>query len=178
MTDALYTSDKEVTFHSDDFIVSKTDLKGRITYCNDVFLKVSGYTENEILGQSHNFIRHPDMPRSVFHLLWETISAENEIFAYVKNITKTGDYYWVLAHVTPSYDMARNHIGYHSNRRVAKKTVLTDVIIPLYTELSAIERESSNAKEGMHAACLHLQNVLEGMSVDYREFISKLAFAA
>lgn len=105
MSANVHVTDREVTFHPDEVIVSKTDLKGRITNCNDVFLDIARYREAEVLGQPHSIIRHPDMPRSVFHLLWETIGHQSEIFAYVKNRTKTGDYYWVLAHVTPSYDV-------------------------------------------------------------------------
>ena len=72
----------ERTFPEDEFIVSKTDTKGRITYANDVFLKISGFTEDEIVGQPHSIIRNPEMPRCVFKLLWDTIGSGNEIFAY------------------------------------------------------------------------------------------------
>ena len=95
---------KERTFSDDEIIVSKTDPKGRLTYVNDVFCKVGLYSEDELVGQPHSIVRHPDMPRSIFALLWERIRAGREIFAYVKNMAKNGDYYWVLAHVTPSYD--------------------------------------------------------------------------
>ena len=78
-----------------DFIVSKTDLKGRITYCNRIFIEFSGFTESELLGAPHNLIRHPDMPRGVFQLLWDTLANGDEIFAYVKNMSKDGGFYWV-----------------------------------------------------------------------------------
>lgn len=178
MSTSVYTSNKEATFEPDEIIVSKTNLKGQITYCNDIFLKITGYREDEVVGQPHSIIRHPDMPRSVFHLLWETIGNGKEIFAYVKNRTKSGDYYWVLAHVTPSYDMDGKLNGYHSNRRVANRVVLSNVIIPLYEELLAIENNPSNRKEGMNAACAHLQKVLADQELEYAEFIAKLAFAA
>lgn len=67
-------------FDEHEIIVSKTDLKGRITYANDTFLRVAGYRENEILGQPHSIIRHPDMPRCVFVLLWQTIEAGSRDF--------------------------------------------------------------------------------------------------
>lgn len=89
----------ERTFDPDQFIVSKTDLKGRITYANKVFLDIADYTEAEILGQPHSVIRHAHMPRCVFRLLWERIQTGREIFAYVVNAAKNGDHYWVLAHV-------------------------------------------------------------------------------
>ena len=94
----------ERTFGEDEIIVSKTDLKGRITYANQVFLRIPGYTEKEVLGQPHNIIRHPDMPRCVFKLLWDTLEARREIFAYVINMACNGDHYWVFAHVTPTFE--------------------------------------------------------------------------
>ena len=84
----------EVFFDDDEIIVSKTDLTGKITYANDMFLRIAGYKEVEVLGQPHSLIRHPDMPRSIFKLLWDTISAGGEIFAYVMNRCKNGDHYW------------------------------------------------------------------------------------
>jgi PAS domain S-box-containing protein len=78
---AVTPSGVERTFGEDEIIVSKTDVKGRITYANQVFLRVAGYTERELLGQPHNIIRHPDMPRCVFKLLWDTLEAKREIFA-------------------------------------------------------------------------------------------------
>jgi PAS domain S-box-containing protein len=74
----------ECFFPEDEIIVSKTDLKGLITYANHTFLSIAGYTEEEVLGQPHNIIRHPDMPRCVFKLLWDTLKLRREIFAYVK----------------------------------------------------------------------------------------------
>jgi len=76
----------------DDFIVSKTDLKGRITYGNRIFIEFSGYAESELVGSQHNIIRHPDMPRGVFKFLWDTIQAKEECCAYVKNMAKDGSF--------------------------------------------------------------------------------------
>lgn len=80
---------KERIMREDDFIASKTDLSGIITYGNRIFIEFSGYTERELLGSAHSIIRHPDMPRAVFQLLWDTIQSRNEIFAYVKNSAHT-----------------------------------------------------------------------------------------
>ena len=104
-------------FEEEEIIVSKTDLKGRITYANDVFVRISQYPLRELMGAPHSLIRHPNMPRCVFKLLWDTIEAKKEIFAYVLNLAKSGDHYWVFAHVTPSFDGNNNIIGYHSSRR-------------------------------------------------------------
>ena len=86
-------ANQELLFGEDEFIVSKTDLKGKITYGNALFIKMSGYDEPELIGQPHNILRHEDMPAIVFKLLWNRIQAGKEIFAYVKNKTKKGDYY-------------------------------------------------------------------------------------
>ena len=100
----IHPTGRERTWGDEEIIVSKTDLKGIITYANRTFLKVAGYTEEEVLGKPHSIIRHPDMPRCVFKLLWDTIESGEEIFAYVKNLAKNGDHYWVFAHVTPTFD--------------------------------------------------------------------------
>lgn len=110
----------ERLMRENDFIVSKTDPKGRITYGNRIFIEFSGYAEDELLGSQHNIIRHPDMPRAIFKLLWDTIQNGQEIFAYVKNMSKDGSFYWVLANVTPSYDSQGRVIGYLSVRRKPK----------------------------------------------------------
>jgi PAS domain-containing protein len=84
MKRAITPTAVERKLREDDFIVSKTDLKGRITYGNRIFTDISGYTEAELLGSQHNIIRHPDMPRAVFKLPWDTINTGSECFAYVK----------------------------------------------------------------------------------------------
>ncbi|MGB0719177.1 MAG: PAS domain-containing protein [Bdellovibrionales bacterium] len=161
-------------FEKDEIIVSKTDLKGRMTYTNRVFMRVAGYTEEELLGQPHSMIRHPDMPRSVFKLLWDTLEAKKEIFAYVINMCKNGDHYWVLAHVTPSYDANGQVSGYHSNRRVPDRDVVNNTIIPLYDALLAEEKRHKNRKDGMNSAFAMVLNILNEKGVSYDEFIFSL----
>ena len=100
-----------------DFLVSKTDTKGIITYCNQAFIKIVGAKESELLGKNHNIVRHPNMPKIVFKLLWDTVTKKDEIFAYVKNRSFDGSFYWVFANITPSLDVDGNIIGYYSVRR-------------------------------------------------------------
>ena len=156
-------------FREDEVIVSKTDLKGRLTYVNRVFINLSGYQESELLGEPHSLIRHPDMPRSVFKLLWDTLGAGREIFAYVVNMSKNGDHYWVLAHVTPCYDMNGKLIGYHSNRRSPRSEALA-IIRPLYSTLLQIEQKNGR-KEGLEASEKFLNEMLESKKTTYDEFI-------
>ena len=164
----------ERMFDDDEIIVSKTDLKGHITYANNVFLRLADMTEKEALGAPHSVIRNPEMPRAVFKLLWDTIQQGKEIFAYVVNRSKNGDHYWVLAHVTPSYDASGNIVGYHSNRRVPDRRILDDIIRPLYKDLLAEEAKHGNRKEGLDASTNMLLNILKEKGVGYDEFILTL----
>ncbi len=161
-------------FDDDEIIVSKTDLKGHITYCNDVFLNIAGYTEQECLGQPHSMIRHPDMPRCIFKLLWDTIQDGQEIFAYVVNRAKNGDHYWVQAHVTPSRDGAGTIVGYHSNRRVPDRKIIENTIIPLYKDLLDEEQRHANRKDGLSASSGLVGDLLTKNNKPYDEFIATL----
>lgn len=164
----------ERTFHKDEFLVSKTDLKGHVTYANRIFLGLAGYEEKELIGRPHNLIRHPDMPRCVYKLLWDTIKGGNEIFAYVVNKSRNGDHYWVFAHVTPSFDAHGQITGYHSNRRIPERNVIEEVITPLYRDLVAEELKHSNAKEGMNRAGAMLAALLEEKGTTYEELVFSL----
>lgn len=168
----------EVLFNENKTIVSKTDLKGRITYANDVFQQVAGFSELELLGQPHSIIRHPDMPRCVFKLLWDTLASGNEIFAYVINRCKNGDHYWVYANVTVSRASDGSVISYHSSRTVPNRAVLNSAIIPLYKALLAEEKRHSNAKQGMNASFQMVLDLLAKENLGYDEFLFSLARAA
>lgn len=174
MAREAHTTGVERFFDEGDIIVSKTDLKGNIMYANDIFLQLAGMTEAEAIGQPHSVIRHPDMPRCVFKLLWDTLATGKEIFAYVVNRSKNGDHYWVLAHVTPSRNDAGEIIGYHSNRRVPNRQVLESTIIPLYKQLLDIEERHQNRKDGMNEAFNTLVNLLKEKGLAYDEFIFSL----
>jgi PAS domain S-box-containing protein len=158
----------ERKFLESEIIVSKTDTKGRITYGNELFLKLAGYAEADILGKPHNIVRHPDMPRIIFKLLWDYIQAGKEINAYVVNISKNGDYYWVFANVTPSYDSNGKIIGYYSVRRKPSDKAL-NVIKPLYKKLLNAEKSG-----GMNASSKMLDTLLEKNGGRYDKFILSL----
>ena len=166
-------SSTECTFGEDEIIVSKTDPKGRILYANDVFWRIAGYSESELLGQPHSIVRHPDMPRCVFKLLWDTLEQGNEIFAYVKNMAKNGAYYWVFAHVTPSFDSNGKIVGYHSNRRLPKPEAIAKVE-PLYRQLLAEEERHKDRKAGMMAGFQMLVGLLKEQGIEYDEFVFSL----
>ena len=174
MAPRIVPTQREVTFRPEEIIVSKTDLKGRIIYANRTFSEVAGYSRAELMGAPHSIIRHPDMPRAVFKLLWDRLAEEKEVFAYVKNMTRAGDFYWVFAHVTPSYDVARKVVGYHSNRRVPDRRVIKDVMEPVYGELLRIEASHPNAKDGLRASFARLLEVVKSKATSYDELIFAL----
>lgn len=157
----------------EEIIVSKTDLKGRIMYANDVFQRLAQMTEAELIGEPHNIIRHPDMPRCVFKFLWDTLEQKHEIFAYVINMAKSGDHYWVFAHVTPSYDNRGNVIGYHSNRRKPNPEQIAK-IKPVYAALLQEEARHSSPKEGLDASTKLLLKTISDTGMTYDEFIFSL----
>lgn len=174
MAKTITPTGTEVFFSEDEIIVSKTDPKGRLTYVNSLFCKIADYREDELLGQPHSVIRHPDMPRSIFRLLWDTLTEGREIFAYVKNMTKTGNHYWVLAHVTPSYGRNKEIIGYHSNRRVPDRAVLNNTIMPLYAALSREENQHANGKQAVVAGFEALTGFIKSKGMTYDELIFSL----
>lgn len=157
-------------FGTDEIIVSKTDVQGRITYANDVFIRVSGYEEHELLGHPHAVIRHPDMPRAIFKLLWDTVESGHELFAYVNNLSRNGDHYWVLAHVTPSFNRDGRIVGYHSNRRVPASSAVQK-IIPLYDALRAAERRHPDRKDGLVASTAMLEGTLASAGMSYHQWV-------
>lgn len=158
----------ELKMKEGEFIVSKTDLKGIITYGNETFIEMSGYSESELLNAPHNILRHPDMPKLIFKLLWERIREPEGIYAYVKNKTKSGDYYWVFAYVTPSFDPSGNRIGYYSVRRAPKPTAIA-IIEPLYQELLKTEQNA-----GVGASLTQLNNILQEKGMSYDQFVLSL----
>ena len=110
------TVDQEVSFGIDEELVSTTDLRGVITYANDSFCKVSGYTINELTGKNHNMVRHPDMPPAAFGDMWANLKSDTAWRGAVKNRCKDGCYYWVDAFVTPIYENGKK-VGYQSVRQ-------------------------------------------------------------
>ncbi len=167
------TTAQEILMNKHDFIVSKTDAKGKITYCNRIFIEFSGYAEAELLGQPHNIIRHPDMPRSVYRFMWHTLQQGDEFFGYVKNRCKNGQYYWVLANITPSYDADENLLGYYSVRRCPQRAAI-ELIEPLYQRMIEEESQHDSAQQAMDASFQILNDFVEESGQEYNELILKL----
>ena len=165
----LPVTGREYAVPPDAILVSATDLKSRITHCNRAFVEVSGYTPEELLGQPHNMIRHPDMPRGVFKLLWDTIATQREIFAYVKNMSKDGSFYWVFANVTPSLDLQGQLEGYFSVRRKPKSQAV-GVMADIYRQMLEVEHQAG-PRDASDASIAWLSSVLQKQGVSYESFI-------
>lgn len=174
MRESITPTGRELTFGEDELIVTKTDPRGIITYTNEVFTRLSGYSESELIGSAHNVIRHPQMPRAIFKLLWSTLQSGNEIFAYVVNLSRNGDSYWVFAHVTPSFNAAHQIVGYHSNRRVPHPDALVKVKA-LYARILETERSHSNPREAAEAGLALLNRILAEQTTDYASFVFSLS---
>jgi len=165
---SITPTNKEVLLKEEDFIVSKTDTKSKILYGNKIFIEISGYDEKELLGKPHNILRHPDMPRCAFKILYEHIQNGKEWFGYVKNLRKDGGYYWVFANISPTFDVNGNIIGYYSVRRKPIET-FKSIIEPLYSNLKSIEDS-----QGMDASLEAVNNLLEQKNMTFNELMIKI----
>ena len=163
--------DEEIVLDPRRYIVSETDEKGKITFCNDYFIEVSGYTKEELIGKPHSIVRHPDMPKVVFKLLWETISQGKNINAVVKNLAKDGRYYWIFTEFESRKDTDTGEIiGYHAARKSISKHVI-EIIAELYAELLKIEKN-----EGIEASQAYLISFLKekGDDIDFSNIMEEI----
>lgn len=133
MRTAPAPTDVEHSFANDTFLVSKTNLRGIITYANVTFVRLSGFAESELIDQPHSLVRHPDMPKAAFQDLWDTVWDGKEWHGIVKNLRKDGGYYWVDATVTPSLSNGKI-VGYMSVRRKPTPQQIKDATA-LYQEM-------------------------------------------
>ena len=161
-------TNNEKMLKESDFIVSKTDTQGRIIYCNQIFMDMAEYEENELINLNHNIIRHPEMPRVAFKLAWDLLKSGKEFFGFVKNLRKNGGFYWVYTNITPDFNDGGKIIGYTSVRRKPSKSAI-DTIIPIYQQLSSLERNGniSNSEK-------FLMDYLEENNTTYEKLIISL----
>jgi len=157
---------KEILINDTQMITSQTDAKGLITYVNDVFCNVAGYKRSELIGKNHNIIRHEDMPKAVFKLLWTNLQQGKSIYAFVKNKAKNEDFYWVKAYVTPimKNGMIEGAVSYRKPINAFAKEVISE----LYATLVSYERDHT-AQESYNL----LLNYLKERNITYDEFINK-----
>jgi len=163
--------DEEIVLDPKRYIVSETDETGKITFANDYFIEVAGYSLDELIGKPHSIVRHPDMPKVVFKLLWQTISAGKNINAVVKNLAKDGRYYWIFTEFEIRKDTDTGKIiGYHASRKSISPHVIK-IISELYAELLSIEKS-----ESIEASEIYLVNFLKdkGDDMDFSNIMEEI----
>lgn len=149
--------DEEIILEPNKYIVSSTDLKGIITDVNDYFVEISGYQRDELIGKPHNIIRHPDMPKVVFKLMWERLKSGHDILALVKNLAKDGRYYWIFTTFEPLKNADNQVIGYTAHRKLASKHTI-ETVADIYKKVLEVEK-----REGMEASEKFLNDYLKSV---------------
>jgi len=168
MSKKVIPIDEEIQLQENRTIVSKTNPKGIIEYTNDYFEEVSGYSKEELLGKAHNIIRHPDMPKIIFKVLWDELKKGNDIRVVIKNLAKDGRYYWVITNFFTVYDEEGNITGYYARRKAVPKHVKA-IIEDLYKKLITIEKETD-----MEIAENYLREHLKNYNTDLQGFVEYL----
>lgn len=157
--------DEEIMWDKTKTIKSKTDEMGTITYVNSTFIEVSEYSKEELIGQPHNLVRHPDMPKVIFKLLWTNLKNGVNFHAVVKNMTKTGKYYWIVT----NFDIFKDASGVPS-AFLGVRTSIPDGVVkevePLYEKLLEIEKE-----KGVEESEKYLDKFLKDEDVDYGAYV-------
>ncbi len=164
-------TDVEQEVRSVDIVVSKADAEGNITYTNPIFMKLSGYSQGELLDKPHAILRHPDMPKIIFKFFWDSLKAGKDLKAFVKNLAKDGSFYWVIADVKVAKNPDGSFRNYTSTRK-EMSSVARKVIEPLYAKL--VEAEKSG---GVEASLPLLETFLKeqgGSLVSFTETMEKL----
>jgi len=157
--------DEEIRLDPSKSIMSKTDTRGVIEYANDYFMSISGYEEFELMGQAHNVIRHPDMPKVIFKIMWKELKNGKPTFAIVKNMSKDGRYYWVLVNFEIRYDEEGKIESYYAHRKAVPDQAKFK-IQKLYKKLRAIENNQS-----IEVAYKYFEGMLEEERKTYEDFI-------
>jgi PAS domain S-box-containing protein len=159
---------KEKKFNDNEMIVSMTDAKGIITYANDIFCKMAEYDLEEVIGKPHNMLRHPDMPKVVFKLVWKNLLAGRNFYGFIKNKTKNGNYYWVKAFFQPIIKNGR--VDKLISYRQSVNDYTKEIISPIYKQLLDIE-----SKESIVGSEKFLNDFLNKRNLSYMEFIDRLS---
>jgi len=137
----VFVTDRETLFPTGELIVSQTDREGRITMCNEAFVRMSGFSREELIGAPHSILRHPDMPRAAFADLWTTVEAGRRWSGYVKNLRKDGGFYWVYATVIPK--IRNGQIIGHTSVRRQPSRARVEAASALYASMLLAESASS-----------------------------------
>ena len=156
---------KEIIINKNDVLVTRTNHSGIINYANDSFLRVTGFTEDEVIGQPHNIVRHPDMPKVIFYFMWKNIKKRKNVIAIVKNYTKNKDYYWVATDFKHEEDFSGAIKNYVAFRRPINQDNIK-IIETLYSNLLEIEKTT-----GIDASIKYFNRYLKEKGMEYNDFI-------
>ena len=159
--------ENEIQLNPYKTIMSKTNQKGIIEYANDYFMEISGYKEWELMGQPHNILRHPDMPKIVFKLLWDRLNMARPVYAIVKNLAKDGSYYWVIADFKTKIDKD-GYITHYARRKAIPENV-KQKISNIYKNILEIEKTA-----GLEASDAYFNGLLEDANLTYDQFVINL----
>jgi len=151
-----------------EVIISRTDIEGNIIYCNSTFSKINGFKGASVINQPHNIIRHPEMPKTIFDIVWKVISNGLPIQAIIKNRTKDNKYYWTMLDWRPQRDNNNNVISFIAEGKQAPQKII-DIIEPLYKMLYDIEKE-----HGEESALLYLRSYLDEKGMTYSQYLEYL----
>ena len=161
--------DEEVQWDKTTTLMSRTNSFGHIIETNQAFQEVSGYSGAELYDQPHSLIRHPDMPKVVFKILWENLKGHNNFHAIIKNLSKSGRYYWVIT----NFEIVRNQrdeiTAFVSHRKALPKALINQHIAPLYERLLKIEKAN-----GLEVSERYFNGFLEDRKTSYDSFIRRL----
>ncbi len=161
----------EIILDPKQTIMSKTDPKGIIEYANDYFMEICGYEEHELIGQPHNVIRHPDMPKVIFKWLWQRLQAKKNIHAVVKNLAKDGRFYWVITDFEVKLDEEGQIASFFARRKAPPRTTI-EKIDHLYKKILSIEKAM-----GVEVAEKYFIGFLEEKGMTYDEYIEDICLA-
>ena len=160
---------REVVWDKTKTIISTTDKYGTITDVNQTFIDICGYSADELLGKPHNIIRHPDMPKVVFKILWDNLKGRNNFHAIIKNLSKSGRYYWVITNFQIVRDEHDEITAFVSHRKALPKALISEHIAPLYERLLKIEKAN-----GLEVSERYFNGFLEDRKTTYDAFIRQL----
>lgn len=149
-------------------ILSITDTQGIITYCDKYFVELSEYEESELVGSPHSIIRHPDMPQAIYNIIWERIKNKKNILAIVKNLSKSGRYYWTLTNFVSMTDNNGEIVSYSAYRKPISKNAV-EKIIPFYNKLREVER-----LKDMDTSVGYIEGYFDSLQTNYDDFIQNL----
>lgn len=168
MKQKVETLNTEVDWDKTLELVSRTNRIGIINYVNSAFVNVSGFDENELLGQPHNIIRHPDMPKAIFRMLWENLKQGKDFHAIIKNKAKDGKYYWIITQFDFFKDAEGDINGYMARRKAVAPEAVAK-IEEVYKKIKNIEETN-----GLDASLAYFSGILDDKKQTYDEFLTSI----